>query len=87
MSKRTLVMIVALVLLMAAGALVYINSTPQAAALAEDCEEKPKPKNEFALAAECDAPGAAAAPAAGTAPAGTAATPAASAGQGTPDGR
>lgn len=58
MSKRTLVMVVALVLLVAAGALVYINSTPQAAALAEDCEDKPKPKNEFALAAECDTPGA-----------------------------
>lgn len=57
MSKRTLVMVVALILLVAAGALVYINSTPQAAALAEDCEDKPKPKNEFALAAECDAPG------------------------------
>jgi hypothetical protein len=58
MSKKTLVMVVALILLVAAGALVYINSTPQAAALAEDCEDKPKPKNEFALAAECDAPGA-----------------------------
>lgn len=88
MSKRTLVMVVALVLLVAAGALVYINSTPQAAALAEDCEDKPKPKNEFALAAECDAPAAPAeAPAAGPAPAGSVATPAASAGQGTPGGR
>lgn len=87
MSKRTLVMVVALVLLVAAGALVYINSTPQAAALAEDCEDKPKPKNEFALAAECDAPGAAGTPSAGPAPAGPVATPAASAGQGTPGGR
>lgn len=83
MSKRTLVMVVALVLLVAAGALVYINSTPKTAALAEDCEDKPKPTNEFALAAECDAPGAPA----GAAPApGLEATPA-STGQGTPGGR
>jgi hypothetical protein len=58
MPKRTLVMVVALLLLAAAGALVYINSTPKTAALAEDCEDKPKPANEFALAAECDTPGA-----------------------------
>jgi hypothetical protein len=56
MSKRTFVMVVALVLLAAAGAVVYIYSTPKATALAEDCEDKPKPKNEFAMAAECDSP-------------------------------
>jgi hypothetical protein len=58
MSKRMLIMVLALVLLVAAGALVYINSTSKTLAAAEDCEDKPKPKNEFALAAECDAPGA-----------------------------
>ncbi len=61
MSKRMLIMVVALVLLVAAGALVYINSTSKTLAAAEDCEDKPKPKDEFALAAECDAPGAPAA--------------------------
>jgi hypothetical protein len=57
MSKRMLVMVVALVLLVAAGAIVYINSTSKTLAAAEDCAEKPKPKNEFAMAAECDTPG------------------------------
>lgn len=73
MSKRMLIMVLALVLLVVAGALVYINSTSKTLAAAGDCEDKPKPKNEFALAAECDAPGAPAAqgaapaaPAAGT---------------------
>ncbi|MBK5297523.1 MAG: hypothetical protein JJE40_10225 [Vicinamibacteria bacterium] len=61
MSKRMLIMVLALVLLVAAGALVYVNSTSKTLAAAEDCEDKPKPKNEFALAAECDAPGAPAA--------------------------
>ncbi|HJW46322.1 MAG TPA: hypothetical protein VJ484_07505 [Lysobacter sp.] len=58
MSKRMLIIVLALVLLVAAGALLYINSTSKTLAAAEDCEDKPKPKNEFALAAECDAPGA-----------------------------
>jgi hypothetical protein len=70
MSKRMLIMVLALVLLVTAGALVYINSTSKTLAAAEDCEDKPKPKDEFAMAAECDAPGAPAgkdaAPAAGT---------------------
>jgi hypothetical protein len=56
MSKRVLVMVVAFVLLAAAGALVYVYSTPKTLAAAEDCEDKPKPKNEFSMAAECDAP-------------------------------
>lgn len=68
MSKRMLVMVLASVLLLAAGALVYVNSTSKTLAAAEDCEEKPKPRNEFAMAAECDTPGAAAAPAAAPAP-------------------
>jgi hypothetical protein len=58
MSKRLLVMVLALGLLVAAGALVYVNRTSKTLSAAEDCEDKPKPKNEFALAAECDAPGA-----------------------------
>lgn len=61
MSKRMLIMVLAFGLLVAIGALVYVNSTSKTLAAAEDCAEKPKPKNEFALAAECDAaaPGAA----------------------------
>ena len=66
MSKRVLVMLVFLGLLAAAGTLVYIYSTPEARVAAEDCEEKPKPKDEFAMAAECDA---------APAPAGTASPP------------
>jgi len=57
MSKRMLIMVLALVLLVTAGALVYINSTSKTLASAADCEDKPKPKNEFAMAAECDSPG------------------------------
>jgi flagellar basal body-associated protein FliL len=60
MSKRMLVIVLALVVLAAVGAVVYTYSTSKAAAAAEDCAEKPKPKNEFAMAAECDTPGAAA---------------------------
>jgi hypothetical protein len=56
MSKRVLVMVLALGLLVAAGALFYVNRTSNTLTAAEDCEDKPKPKNEFALAAECDAP-------------------------------
>ena len=56
MSKRLLVMVLALGLLVAAGAWIYVLKTSNTLAAAEDCEDKPKPKNEFALAAECDAP-------------------------------
>ena len=63
MSKRVLVMLVVLGLLAAVGTWVYVYSTPDTLSAAEDCEEKPKPKDEFAMAAECDA----------SAPAGTAA--------------
>ena len=58
MSKRVLVMVVACALLVAAGAWVYVYSTPKTPAAAEDCEDTPKPKDEFAMAAECDAPAA-----------------------------
>lgn len=71
MSKRMLIMVLAFVGLIAAGTLVYLNSTSKTLSAAEDCEDKPKPKDEFAMAAECDTPGA---------PAGTAAAPAAGAG-------
>ena len=70
MSKRVLVMLVVLGLLAAVGTWVYVYSTPDTLSAAEDCEEKPTPKDEFAMAAECDAP----------APAGTAAPAAAGAG-------
>ena len=69
MSKRLLVMVLALGLLVAAGALIYVNKTSNTLAAAEDCEDKPKPKNEFALAAECDAPAVPASPGAAPAPA------------------
>jgi hypothetical protein len=69
MSKRVLVMLVVLGLLAAVGTWVYIYSTPETLSAAEDCEDTPKPKDEFAMAAECDAPpepaGAAAPPASG----------------------
>jgi hypothetical protein len=71
MSKRMLVMVLALVLLVAAGALVYVDTTSRTLAAAEDCEDKPKPKNEFAMAAECDTPGAPAKGAEPATPAGT----------------
>ena len=56
MSKRVLVMLVVLGLLAAVGTWVYVYSTPQTLSAAEDCEDTPKPKDEFAMAAECDAP-------------------------------
>jgi flagellar basal body-associated protein FliL len=66
MTKRTILLIAALVLLLSGGALYYWTFARPAAAAA-DCAEKPKPKDEFAMAAECDAgempPGGAAAPA------------------------
>jgi len=58
MSKRMLMMVLALGLLVAAGAVAYVHSTSKTPASAEDCADKPKPKNEFAMAAECDTPGA-----------------------------
>jgi hypothetical protein len=57
MSKRVLVMLVVLAVLVTAGTWVYVYSTPQPRSLVEDCDELPKPKDEFAMAAECDAPG------------------------------
>lgn len=71
MSKRMLIMVLAFVGLIAAGTLVYLYSTSRTLSAAADCEDKPKPKDEFAMAAECDTPGA---------PAGTSAAPAAGTG-------
>jgi hypothetical protein len=56
MSKRVRVMVLACALLVAAGVLVYMYSTPKTLVAAEDCDDKPKPKDEFSMAAECDAP-------------------------------
>jgi hypothetical protein len=64
MSKRVRVIVLACALLVAAGVLLYMYSTPKTLVAAEDCDDKPKPKGEFSMAAECDAP-AAPAPAAG----------------------
>ena len=65
MSKRVLVMVVACALLAAAGALLYVYSTPKTTTAAEDCDDKPKPKDEFTMAAECDDPASAPATPAG----------------------
>ena len=58
MSKRVRVMVLACALLVAAGVLVYMYSTPKTLVAAEDCDDKPKPTDEFSMAAECDAPAA-----------------------------
>jgi hypothetical protein len=52
MTKRTLLIVAALVLLLGGGAMYYW--TVARAAAAADCADKPKPKDEFAMAAECD---------------------------------
>jgi hypothetical protein len=51
MTKRTLLIVAALVLLL--GGAMYYWTVARAAAAA-DCADKPKPKDEFAMAAECD---------------------------------
>lgn len=55
MSRRMLVVVLAFGVVTAIGALVYVNSTPPPPLPVEDCEDKPAPKDEFAMAAECDA--------------------------------
>jgi hypothetical protein len=52
MTRRTILLVAALVLLLGGGAVYYWTAVRAAAAA--DCAEKPKPKNEFAMAAECD---------------------------------
>ena len=51
MKTRTLVVALVALLLLLVGVYGYRRS---AAKNAEDCADKPKPKNEFAMAAECD---------------------------------
>jgi hypothetical protein len=53
MTKRTILLVTALVLLLGGGAL-YYWTVARASAAAADCAEKPKPKDEFAMVAECD---------------------------------
>jgi hypothetical protein len=69
MSKRTLVLMAALVLLLGGGALYYWTVARPAAAAA-DCADKPKPKDQFAMAAACEG-----GDATGKEPAGKPATP------------
>jgi hypothetical protein len=58
MKTRTLLVALVALLLLLVGVIGYRRAAARNAA---DCAEKPKPKNEFAMAAECDG---------GTAPAG-----------------
>ena len=58
MKTRTLLVALVALLLLLAGVMGYRRAAARNAA---DCAEKPKPQNEFAMAAECDG---------GTAPAG-----------------
>jgi hypothetical protein len=64
MSARILVVLLLAVLLLVGGAVVYVRSTAPSA-VAEDCGDKPPPKDEFTMAAECEA-GEAPAPAGGS---------------------
>jgi hypothetical protein len=59
MTKRTLLAVLVAILLLAGGVLAYRHHVQQAAA---DCGDKPKPKDEFTMAAPCDT-GTSAAPA------------------------
>ena len=61
MKTRTLLVALAALLLLLAGVMGYRRAAARNAA---DCADKPKPANEFAMAAECDG---GAAQAAGTA--------------------
>ena len=51
MSRRVLLVGLIAVLLLVGGLLVYRHRAAQAAA---DCADKPKPKDEFTMAAPCD---------------------------------
>jgi hypothetical protein len=51
MNRRVLLVALVAVLLLVGGLLVYRHRTGQAAA---DCADKPKPKDEFTMAAPCD---------------------------------
>ena len=54
MTKRSLLLIAALVLLLGGGAVYYWTVARAAAAASADCADKPKPKDDFAMAAECE---------------------------------
>ena len=54
MSTRTLVRLLIVVAALVVGVVAYTYSTSKQASAAADCAEKPKPKSEFAMAAECD---------------------------------
>jgi hypothetical protein len=51
MNRRVLLVALVAVLLLVGGMLVYQHRANQAAA---DCGDKPKPKDEFTMAAPCD---------------------------------
>ena len=51
MKTRTMVVALVALLLLLAGVMGYRRSVAKNEA---DCADKPKPKNEFAMAAECD---------------------------------
>lgn len=51
MNRRVLLLALVVVLLLVGGLLAYRHKTSQAAA---DCGDKPKPKDEFTMAAPCD---------------------------------
>jgi hypothetical protein len=55
MSMRMLVRLLIVVAALVVGVVAYTYSTSKQAPAAADCAEKPKPKSEFAMAAECDA--------------------------------
>ncbi len=54
MSKRVLLAALLAAALLVVGAALYITTTSATPQSAEDCADKPKPKVEFAMAAECD---------------------------------
>ena len=58
MPRRLIVIVLAVLIVAGLGAIAYVYWTPQTVAAADDCEDKPAPKDEFAIAAECDAPAA-----------------------------
>jgi hypothetical protein len=51
MTRRTLLVVIVAVLLLAGGLFAYRRHAQQSAA---DCGDKPKPKDEFTMAAPCD---------------------------------
>jgi hypothetical protein len=51
MNRRVLLVALAAILLLVGGLIAYRHQASQAAA---DCADKPKPKDEFTMAAPCD---------------------------------